>query len=75
MIDFPFPYFDRTDAWDNETWQRIVLAVLWIDLIIFSYLCVLVVVNIWCILIRQGKWRDTMLSVFYGFAFASIYTR
>ena len=46
-------------------------------LVILEYtaLLVLTCVNVWCILLKQQKWRNLPLTLFYSFTFIAVVTR
>lgn len=51
------------------------LAIAWIVTLVYLALCILVVINIYSILYRLGKWRTLPLLLYYTTAFFSIYMR
>ena len=76
MLDYIFPYFDKTfDDYATEEDQKIILGFLWIDVIVYAALQVLVAVNIWFVIIKKEKWREILLLQFYIYAFIAINMR
>ena len=47
----------------------------WIYLILFMSILVILIRNVWCILIRQSKWRSIPLLYFYIMSFITVVAR
>lgn len=51
------------------------MTLLWINIVLFTALLVIVVLNSWQILLKQGKWRTRPLLIFYVMALLSVVLR
>ena len=46
-----------------------------IDTVLYGFLCVLVLINFWKIIVKQGKWRTLPLLLFYVLSLLAIYAK
>ena len=74
------PFFPYIQDYINEEYMttteyRIFFSIHVIDTIIYLALWILAVINIWLILIKQGKWRTMPLLTFYIYSFLVITMR
>ena len=74
------PFFPYIHDYNNEEYMtttefRIFFLTHVIDTIIYLALWILAVINIWLILIKQGKWRTMPLLTFYIYSFLVITMR
>ena len=74
-----FPYFDFIKTVSipalTDGQYNFLLIENWLATLLYAGLCVFVVVNIWKILIKQGKWNTVPLLLFYIFSFLAIYAK
>ena len=70
-----FPYFRQTFGYFPSAQYTFLLVEHWVIFLVYCILCVLVVINTYKILIKEGKWRTVPLLLFYILATAAIYFR
>lgn len=74
MGGFP-PGFEKYKDEVSTPEYYVILTVVWVILLIYASCFAILVANAWQILIKQGRWRNLPLLLFYIFSAAAIVLR
>ena len=70
------PGFDENvKPYLTNTQYGVFMTVHWLLIMFYAGLTVLIVINVWQILVKQGRWRKLPLLVFYIFVFMAVVLR